>query len=379
MQYKGDSPLAIYLKEFFKKDSKFGSRDRKTISSLCYSYYRAGKSFSEIDLKEKIICAYFLCSTVCNEFITDLGVEWETNVSKPINDKIDFLLSKSMSISLNQIFPCPNHLGEGLIQDEIEFIQSHLYQPDLFIRIRPGKMNQVVEKLKKNGIEYMIENHSLRLPIGTDVAAIFRVDEEVVVQDLSSQKTGSLISKAFSILKARGEKPIVWDCCAASGGKSIMAFDIDNNIQLTVTDIRKSIIGKLIERFNRAGIYKFNHFIQDLTNPLPDISDFNMIIADVPCSGSGTWRRTPEEMFFFDEGTLSEYATKQRAIVQNIVSTMSAGTLFLYITCSVYKDENEEVVAHILENSDCKLIEQQFINGYHLNADSMYTALFMHP
>jgi len=52
----------------------------------------------------------------------------------------------------------------------------------------------------------------------------------------------------------------VWDCCAASGGKSILAKDVFGNITLTVSDIRKSILHNLRKRFSEAGIEKLSFF-----------------------------------------------------------------------------------------------------------------------
>ena len=81
---------------------------------------------------------------------------------------------------------------------------------------------------------------SVGLPVRID--DIVDLDREAVVQDLNSQRVGELLS---GYPANPGGRIRVWDCCAASGGKSIMAKDILRNIDLTVSDVRESILVNL--------------------------------------------------------------------------------------------------------------------------------------
>ena len=170
----------------------------------------------------------------------------------------------------------------------------------------------------------------------------------------------------------------LWDCCAASGGKSIMAYDINPNIQLTVSDKRESILKNLHERFEKAGIKNYNSFIADLTttNYKPPTTNFDLIIADVPCTGSGTWSRTPEQLYYFKEQKINEYSFLQKKIVENVIPHLKNNGHLLYITCSVFKKENEEVVDFIKEKFQLKLIKMELLKGYEMQSDTMFAALF---
>jgi 16S rRNA (cytosine967-C5)-methyltransferase len=170
----------------------------------------------------------------------------------------------------------------------------------------------------------------------------------------------------------------VWDCCAASGGKSIMVHDILSNISLTVSDIRESIIQNLKKRFSEAGIDNYRSIVADLTHPTTTIasSAFDLVIADVPCSGSGTWARTPEQMYFFKEGKITVYSSLQKKIVSRVIPAVKVNGFFLYITCSVFAEENEQVTDHILREYNLKLVKSELIRGYHHKADTLYAALF---
>lgn len=91
------------------------------------------------------------------------------------------------------------------------------------------------------------------LPSAISIATTVKLDEiiepdkEAVVQDYSSQRVAEFIEVVNAELGRRRQSDgvRVWDCCAASGGKSIMAKDILGNIELTVSDIRESILSNL--------------------------------------------------------------------------------------------------------------------------------------
>jgi len=172
-----------------------------------------------------------------------------------------------------------------------------------------------------------------------------------------------------------------WDTCAASGGKSILAYDLMPGINITVSDIRTSILHNLQQRFSRAGITKYHSFVADLSleggtedkGPL----SYNLVLADVPCTGSGTWSRTPEELYFFDPRKILSYSNIQKAILTNIVPRLAPGACLVYSTCSVFKKENEELTAFIREQSSLREEIEGPIIGYDQKADTMYGARFI--
>jgi 16S rRNA (cytosine967-C5)-methyltransferase len=106
------------------------------------------------------------------------------------------------------------------------------------------------------------------------------------------------------------------------------------------------------------------------------IPNFEFIICDAPCTGSGTWSRTPEQLYFFNEKKIEQYSVLQKKIVSNIVPHLETDGLLLYITCSVFRKENEEVAEFIQNNSKLELITMQLLKGYDKKADTMFVALF---
>jgi 16S rRNA (cytosine967-C5)-methyltransferase len=369
--YKGDEPFASFIKKHFAANKKFGSRDRKTIAHLCFCYFRLGKCFEQISIDERILLALFLCSSSSNEILQQLKPEWNEKVESQFHEKLKLL---NLSFDFKDVFPFSDLLSEEI---EVEkFCLNHLVQPDLFLRIRPGMKENVLNKLHKASIDFEIKGDAcIALSNSTKLDEILLINKETVVQDWSSQKVGEFISNLRS--KFNKKKISAWDCCAASGGKSIMLVDLFPNVELTVTDIRDSILVNLQSRFAEAGINKYNSLVLDLsTEQLRNtMNSFDLIIADVPCSGSGTWGRTPENLSLFKLEQIAKYVSLQTSITDNCIASLKSNGYLLYITCSVYKKENEEVVEFLQAKHNLELVAMKVLKGYQQKADTMFAAL----
>jgi 16S rRNA (cytosine967-C5)-methyltransferase len=172
------------------------------------------------------------------------------------------------------------------------------------------------------------------------------------------------------------ETPIqVWDACAASGGKTILMFDTMQNIRMHVSDVRESILFNADKRLQEAGIRPASVQVIDLTEPFDIKKPFDFVFADLPCSGSGTWGRTPEQIAFFKKKDLDYYTNLQSNIIANILPTVKLNGHLLLATCSVYAAENEAHVNAILAKGEFELIKQQYFIGYTKQADTLFGAI----
>ncbi len=369
--YNGEEPFASFLKKYFSQQKKFGSRDRKNISHLCYCYFRLGKSELDLPVEEKILVALFLCATETSEMLDALKPEWNRLLPGLFEAKCSIL---NLPVANLDIFPWKNELSDAI--DYEIFNRSFLIQPDLYLRIRPGKHKIVKQKLETAGIEFSNPTDDcIALPNSVKADGAVIINSDAVIQDLSSQRTGDLLLKINGGI--RNNKLKVWDCCTASGGKSIMAVDILGDIDLTVSDIRPGILHNLKKRFAEAGIQRYKSFVTDLSRSgsIPIPADFDLIIADVPCTGSGTWSRTPEQLYYFNVAEIKRYSELQKSIVANAIPHLKPGGYLLYITCSVFKQENEGTIKHLLSNFPLQLREMKGIKGYDQKADTMFAAL----
>jgi 16S rRNA (cytosine967-C5)-methyltransferase len=369
--YDGTAPLATSLKQFFKSDKKFGSKDRKQISHLCYCFYRIGNAFQNLSSEGRMLTALFLCSENSNKILEELKPEWNERVSLPVIEKINLV---SANKEIEHIFPFATELSKKIEQQP--FSLSFLIQPNLYLRIRAGKKKKVIRQLEEAEINFtLLGEDCIQLSNQSKVDEVLAIDEDVIIQDYNSQKTIAALENAKR--QTPNSKLSAWDCCAASGGKSILFHDHFPDARLTVSDIRESILINLQKRFKRAGIKNYDWFVADVSSPAFAFQKkFDLVICDAPCSGSGTWNRTPEQLFFFKKEKIDQYARLQKQIVSNASKALKKNGYFLYITCSVFEKENEAVVDFIENNLPLQLKSMEYLKGYDKKADTLFVALF---
>jgi len=372
--YNGKEPFHLYLKKYFSANKKHGSRDRRLITALCYQYFRLGSGvISAISIEEKLILAAFLMGDKPSSFLEELNPGWNQDINLSVNKKLEIVKD---IFDPEKIFPFNEPLSDGI--NFSDFSLSILIQPKLFVRIRPGYKKAVYDKIKSANIFFeKINEDCLAFANNEKLSDILTIDKEVVIQDFNSQQT---ISSLALGLQPSALSISIWDCCAASGGKSILAYDLLKNIKLTVSDTRKNILENLKVRFEKAGIKDYYSFVADLSipKPLKEVEGklFDLIIADVPCSGSGTWSRTPEQIHFFKKESIYEYAALQKKIATNAAKFLKENGQFLYVTCSVFKEENEENVNFIQQELNLQLTQSNYLKGYEMQADTLFVALF---
>jgi 16S rRNA (cytosine967-C5)-methyltransferase len=366
--YPAETPLSKFLPGFYRQNKQMGSSDRRVASRLMYNYFRLGKALFNTPTEERLMVAEFLCNTQTNSFLQHFKPEWALCIGFDIDEKLKLVKTAYPAFKLTDVFPWSAQLSDSI--DKEAFLKSFFVQPDLFIRVRKGSEQNVKAILTKETITFKDEgNGCLSLPNGTKLETIFPQQNWFEVQDLSSQQT----AQYFKPQKWEAW----WDACAASGGKSLLLHELEPNLKLVVSDIRESILSNLDERFQHAGLIKYQRKILDLTQNIdPELANyaFDGIILDAPCSGSGTWGRTPEMISQFQPQKIDFFQRLQQSISQNVVKYLKHGKPLIYITCSAFKAENEEAVEFLVKEAGLKLEQQAVLKGYENKADTMFVA-----
>ena len=367
-EYPAETPLGKFLPGFYRQNKQMGSTDRRIANRLVYNYFRLGRALPDLPVDERLFIAEFLCNTQTNSFIQHFKPDWAACIGFTFEEKINFLKAAYPDFSLNDIFPWIAAVSPEI--NKAAFLQSFFTQPDLFIHVHNGYDHLVKAELTKAGIIFKDEgNGCISMPNGTRLENIFPTQHWFEVQDHSSQQTVNYFKPQ--------KWDNWWDACAASGGKSLLLHEDEPDIKLVVSDIRESILANLDERFMQAGLRKYQKKVLDLTQNIDQtLHDyaFDGIILDAPCSGSGTWGRTPEMISQFEPQKIDFFQRLQKTIAANVVKFLKPGKPLIYITCSAFKAENEEVVNYLVNELGLVLEEKMVLKGYEHKADTMFVA-----
>jgi 16S rRNA (cytosine967-C5)-methyltransferase len=212
-------------------------------------------------------------------------------------------------------------------------------QPTLSVRTTDGLVEAEVagSGVALGGGELLT---AARRVVSGDVAntAAFR-EERIRIQDEASQLIAELVPRGKRIL----------DCCAAPGGKTLILGERNPDAEMVACDGSHQRLLELRKRLRVLG-ERVQCRLADVTRPV-DESAFDVVLADVPCSGTGTLGRNPEIRHRLRVEDLERQAERQRAILHSALRAVRQGGYVLYSTCSLEPEENERVVAAVLEQS----------------------------
>jgi 16S rRNA (cytosine967-C5)-methyltransferase len=202
--------------------------------------------------------------------------------------------------------------------------------PETAIRLSNAK---IADELRSQNIQ-LSPGHLLTSAyrvVSGDVSATrqFR-DGQVVIQDEASQLISLLVGHGANFL----------DCCAAPGGKTRTLAERNPNASIIAMELhphRARMLRKLVAATNVQVI------VADVRN-LPLIALFDRVLADVPCSGTGTLARNPEIKWRLKPADLPDLHARQLAILQSAMLRVSPEGKIVYSTCSLEREENSSVV-----------------------------------
>lgn len=174
----------------------------------------------------------------------------------------------------------------------------------------------------------------------------------VEVQDVSSQRLGHFIRPR--------EGSRILDACAGTGGKSLhLASLTANRAAIFATDIYPAKLDMLDRRVKRDGATSVRRLPpDDLHHP----GKFDLILLDVPCTGSGTLRHKPEAKLRLNRQVVEQKIELQRLIVNDNIPRLADGGEIIYSTCSIFHAENRGQVDFFINKYGLKLLDESVIS-----------------
>jgi len=174
--------------------------------------------------------------------------------------------------------------------------------------------------------------------------AAFRAGR-IVIQDEASQLVAALVAHELPT----GSR--ILDCCAAPGGKTLAIADHNPGASITAVELhphRARLLQKLLRASPSARPSQIQIIAADACR-LPISAQFARVLADVPCSGTGTLARNPEIKWRLSPADLTDLQSRQTAILRSALAQVAPGGRLIYSTCSLEKEENEEVIEAVME------------------------------
>jgi 16S rRNA (cytosine967-C5)-methyltransferase len=166
--------------------------------------------------------------------------------------------------------------------------------------------------------------------------------ENARIQDEGSQ----LVAELAGRVRGRGRR--ILDCCAAPGGKTVILAENNPEAEITAVDISEARLHAMRRSFARDPLTaKIQCALADATD-LRFRDDFDLILCDAPCSGTGTLARNPEIKLRLVAAELARQQERQIAILRSAYRVLAPGGRLVYSTCSLEPEENATVVEAVL-------------------------------
>ncbi|MDA9771320.1 RsmB/NOP family class I SAM-dependent RNA methyltransferase [Emcibacteraceae bacterium] len=358
---KENGPAAdVLVRQYFSSRRYAGSKDRRRVTNLVYDIIRRWGFLNDITSGDP--CLMVMVELKLSDDDPKKYFTGETHAPDKITSQEERFLETVVSESeehhrLNYPKWLEENLKERFSEKFVQEMNALNERAPLTLRIA-SDAPKIIEYLVDKEIQYEKGVHANSAIILKDQVQIrdwpiYR-NGLVEIQDEAAQ-----LAVKYVELKP-GQQ--VMDLCAGAGGKSLAAAGyMKNKGQIYAFDISENRLKDLKVRAKRSKHHIFQSFVLTSKNRGAKLAEYkekmDRVILDVPCSGSGTWRRNPENRWRLTPESLDEYIAIQKSLMAEAWDAIKVGGRVAYMTCSVLKNENENQIEWFLnEYKNAKLI-----------------------
>jgi 16S rRNA (cytosine967-C5)-methyltransferase len=296
-------------------------------------------------------------SATCNEYVKLAKKRGFAGLSGFVNGVLRNIARNKAQVKFTDLgikYSMPQWIVDKWVADYgkecTEEILSGFFQPqELCIRVNSAKISRdaLVEKLQKSGIKVRIcdtLDSALYISEYDSLNSVKEFKDGLFyVQDYSSQLVPHMAE-----VKATDN---IIDVCAAPGGKALHCGELAAEGSVVARDLTDAKVALIQENIIRTGAGNVTALKWDATVlNQEDIRKYDIVIADLPCSGLGIIRKKPDIKYNQTEETLAELVALQHQILDTVCEYVKDGGTLCYSTCTINKDENENQVENFLSS-----------------------------
>ena len=362
----GSKIASKLIQNYFRSNKNIGSKDRKFISNCFWNIIKHRNKinwhltnhnlkvtferqiilelfFLNFDYKNNLpkIKKFFFLNNKLNKNFKDDNLQFLENLNfeKFINSDMpeyvyyelpDFLLG---SLKRNFKFDWKN---VALSLNQVSFV-------DLRINTLKNKTrDEILDSLREIDVPFKISKYS---PLGIRLLKRFPINGNKLFKSGNIEIQGEASQLSALLL---GVKPgmQVADICAGAGGKSLVLADImKNKGRILSLDINQKRLKQARLRFKRAGVHNVETRLVDLNWSTKGLEKkFDLVLIDAPCSGIGTWSRSPDSRLYFNKTKLAELINIQSELLSKGSTMVAPGGRLAYVTCSILPEEGVDQI-----------------------------------
>ncbi|MGZ8257552.1 MAG: RsmB/NOP family class I SAM-dependent RNA methyltransferase [Methylotenera sp.] len=390
-----NSPADVKLSEFFRNNRDLGTKERAFVAESVYGVLRRLRFLSTVtanddndpDDARKLILAWMLriqgmSIREIEPMLSEQQIEWAHTIKAKSTENLPLAVQADVRDWLWDKLAAQYGEAEALTIARSMHEQAAL---DLRVNTIKGTRDEVMAK-------FLAENTSgetnisktpyspigIRMPLRLNIGRhVLFTEGKIEVQDEGSQLLAYLVAPKRGMMVA--------DFCAGAGGKTLaMGALMRNTGRLYAFDVSEKRLHSLGQRLKRSGLSNLNaQSISSENDPkLKRLNGkFDRVLVDAPCSGLGTLRRNPDLKWRQTPEDIVELNAKQARILTRAARLVKAGGRLIYATCSLLRDENEQIAESFLAaHADFKLLNaSEILNQQQINLDTgKYLKLLPH-
>lgn len=351
-------PAEKVLTNWARKSRFAGSSDRSAVRDIVYDCLRSLNSFGTLGGNKTgrgVIIGYLLFSNKePNLFFNGIGYG-PSELTPSELSHIDLTQNESSPLEVLDFPDCLLDELKDSLGESFYLVNKTLKQrAPFYIRVNLSKatLDEVQLILRDQGIETELDD--------TCVTALKVLSNPRKVKQSDAYKTGLLDIQDLNSQISCRTIPVengwkLLDFCAGGGGKSLALSDrFSGTIDAYDKDFLR--MKDIPVRSDRAGVT-----INLLSNDdIRTVSSYDLVICDVPCTGSGAWRRNPDAKWTLTTDNYEALKKTQQEIFDDASKLVSGNGVLVYMTCSLLKAENsDQVEAFLLRNSDWEVVFQE--------------------